>query len=228
MSLTKREVKDFTLHYLKPKLLDKDWLLHDCESLLKIHDRVLLGVHLDRSRWNSMVHMTAFIRPLFWPFPAFAFGISTRVGVWTKGKSSWELDTESRKDQASTEIASVINAHIAPLFSELNTAGAILHHYWSRPLDPYLAWTRSIDGTIGDVSEILGFLCARSGHTRQARLLLRKALYSYYGVDESNEMRREIRKVQSLIAKPSELQEYLEALADQTYSLLKLDRARPL
>lgn len=181
-SLRKKEVKEFFLDYLVPRLEDKEWLLRDDEELVKVRDETLFGFGAQRSDFSPGFYTWVFIRPLYWPPAHYAVGIGSRSGDWCHPQErlggEWvELGSPSLAAQSAERLAPVINKRAGPWLAQFPDGKAVLQYeassWWRHPSDPVFGLIRTGSG---HGSDLLAYMWAWSGDGRKARASLQGAI----------------------------------------------------
>jgi hypothetical protein len=179
-TLRKTQIKDILLDYLVPRLDDKEWLLLDDESLVKVRDETMFGMGAQRSDFGPSFVFWVFIRPLYWPPAHYAAGITARIGSWCRprerlGEGWVDLGSPELAEHTAGRLAPVINARVAPWLAQFPDGKSVLQYAssWSHPADPVFGWIR--DG--GQfVSDLYALMWAWSGDRRKAKASLRGAV----------------------------------------------------
>jgi hypothetical protein len=178
--LRKKDIREFLLDYLVPRLEDQDWLLLDDESLVKVRDETLFGFGAQRSDFGPSFVFWVFIRPLYWPPAEYALGITMRIGSWCHWKErlgeGWvDLGSPELAEHASGLLAPVINTRIAPFLAQFPDGASVLRYAssWRHATDPMFGWIGSSSGLN---TEMAAYMRAWSGDRRRARFNLRGAI----------------------------------------------------
>jgi hypothetical protein len=179
-SLRKREIKQFLLDHLGPRLQDQDWLLLDDEGLVKVRDETTFGLHTQRSDVGPSFVFWVSIRPLYWPASLGAVGIGDRIGRWCHpreglGEGWVDLGSPDLAEETAHRLAPVINTRVAPWLAQFPDGEAVLQSAssWRHPFDPVFGWIQTGSNSISD---LYAYMWAWSGSRRKARASLKAAI----------------------------------------------------